>query len=149
MNIEFAPDDELLLVAARKRPGWQRRIRWAHIEIVEQPVGFLRNRLLIKQAQTRARRRWAIVRAEDCVVGEIEIEQQSAPMPIFGNVRDGEFFDLSRRKLLALAPIKLDAAARRVPQSRENFDQFSLAVAFDARDADDFARAHFKRNIGE
>ncbi len=29
----------------------------------------------------------------------------------------------------------------------ERFDQLRLAIAFDARDADDLAAAHFKRNV--
>src|SRR5262249_12671876 len=93
--------------------------------------------------------RFAIVRAEDRVVGQVEFEQQTARVPVFGNVRDAELLDRAGGELADLATFERRAAARGAPQPGQNLDQFGLPVAFDARNPHDLARADLERNVVE
>ncbi|HZH31246.1 MAG TPA: hypothetical protein VEY11_10840, partial [Pyrinomonadaceae bacterium] len=48
--------------------------------------------------------------AEDGIFGEREIEQQAAPVPVFGNVREAEFAARARIEPRDVAPLELDRA---------------------------------------
>src|ERR1051326_3967894 len=70
-------------------------------------------------------------------------------MTIFGYVRDAEFASHARaeRGQVFSGSENLAADVRRIDETRERFDQFRLAVAFDARNADDLAGANFEGNV--
>src|SRR6266850_948661 len=93
--------------------------------------------------------RLAIVNAENRILSQTEIKQQSATMSIFRDVRDAQFLSGARIKPRDVPPLERNRT-RNIGagnQSRQGFNQLSLAVAFDAGDADDLACAHFKGNL--
>ena len=77
-----------------KRARRQRRIRRAHVEALDD-VGGAPPHLAIVHHHARRDRR-PVVHAEDGVLVETEIEQQPAPMAVFGNVRDAALAARSR-----------------------------------------------------
>src|SRR5438132_14436289 len=86
---------------------------------------------------------------ENRILSQAEIKQQPAPVSIFGNMRDAQFLSGARIKSGDVPALERDRtrniSARN--QSRQGFNQLSLAVAFDAGDADDLACAHLKGNL--
>src|SRR5437588_2080204 len=102
-QLELATDDELLLVAARKRAGGKVRVRGAHVEVAydfKRPVAYAR------EVEQRAERNGglAVVDAEDGVFGEVEVEQQAPSVSVFRHVRDAEFVALARARARDVAP---------------------------------------------
>ena len=87
--------------------------------------------------------------AEDRVLGQTEIKQQPAAMTILGNMRDAYFLSLARICSRDVAAFESDCAreVRTGNQTSERFDQFGLAVTFDAGNADNLAGAHFERDV--
>ena len=70
-------------------------------------------------------------------------------MTIFGNVRDAKLTPHARAQVIQVSAFEVDLAAKtlRGNQPGQRFDQFRLAVTFNAGDAHDFAAAHFERDI--
>src|SRR5436305_1360106 len=69
-------------------------------------------------------------------------------MSILRHVRNAEFFSLTRIGLGDVATFETDRAGsvRTGNQSRQRFDQFSLAVALDTRNANDLTLANLERD---
>src|SRR5687768_6814885 len=75
----------------------QRRIWWPNIEIPNDLLCPALNSSFIKDYRTRSHHRGLpIMYAEDRVLSQTGIQQQSAPVPIFRNVRDAEFLSAPR-----------------------------------------------------
>ena len=85
--------------------------------------------------------------AEDRIFRKIGIQQKSAFVPVFGDMGDAQLLRLATEKFVISLPESVTCRLKRGEQTGEGFDQFGLAVAFDAGDADDFAGPHIKRNI--
>src|SRR5215210_749207 len=70
----------------------QRRIWWPHIEITNNLLCPASNSSFVKDYRTRSHHRGLpIVNTQDRVFPETGIQQKSAPVTIFRNVRDTEF----------------------------------------------------------
>src|SRR5688572_31897306 len=85
----FAPDDQLLLIAARQRALMQGGVARSNVKLLEDLVGPSLNRAFVKKdiAGERSYRR-TIMNAQDRVFREGEIEQKSPAVTVFGDVRD-------------------------------------------------------------
>src|SRR5689334_15068826 len=145
----FAPDDQLLLVAAGKRTRRQRGVWRSHVEVLDDLACAPLNGVLVEKNSARERcNRRTIMHAEDRVFRKTKIEQEPATMTVFGNVRDSEFTPDSRAERVEILTFEVDLArdAFGFNEARECFDQLSLPVTFDTRDADDLSTAHLKRN---
>src|SRR5436305_1206871 len=81
----------------------------------------------------------AVVDAEDRVLGEVEVEHQTAPLAVLRDVGDPPLLALARRKTGDLHPDELDPPADPLlrHQPGERLDELGLAVALDPGDAHD------------
>ena len=102
MQIELPADDQLLLVPAGQRPRGQRRIRGADVERVDDLIRAAADRLAVEKDSAR-RHRLAIVHPEDRILREIEVEQQAALVPVFGDLVKE---DREIRRAMALASLR-------------------------------------------
>src|SRR5881394_247887 len=86
---------------------------------------------------------------EDGVLSQTKIQQETTTMPVLRHVGDTKFLSLPRVSARDVLAGKSDCAGhvRSWNQSREGFNQFRLAIPFDAGNAHDLAGPDFKRNI--
>ena len=150
LQLELAADDQLLLVAAGERarrqvPGSADARRSARM------ISAARRRIAARSSHDAARAgrdRRPVVHAQNRVLGQIEFEQQAAPVAVLGNVRDARARGARARRAArrCRSPSSATVAGDRAPvhQPGERLDQLGLAVAFDAGDADDLAGAHLE-----
>ena len=79
------------------------------------------------------------------VLGDRELEHEAAPLPVLGDVAEAGVEHPRTLVPLTSRPATLTAPLC-APQARDRVDQLGLAVAVDARDADDLAGAHVERD---
>src|SRR4051794_27797971 len=87
IQFKFAADDQLLLVAARKRFGRQSCDRRTNIKILDDLVNTSINGGSIHKTAGFSDRR-TIMNAKDRVFGKVRRKQKATPMPVLRNVRD-------------------------------------------------------------
>ena len=80
------------------------------------------------------------------VLGELELEDEAAPLPVLGNVTHARVERLARRRVGQVFAADADLASRGLAQTGQGVDQLALAVAVDAGDADDLARSDVERD---
>ena len=96
-QFKLATDDQLLLVAARKRSRRQLSIRRTHIKACDDFVSAPPNGRVIQENIAGIRRnRRSIVNAQNRILGQTEFQQQPAAMPVLRNVRDAQFTTRAR-----------------------------------------------------
>src|SRR6266705_6673584 len=140
-QFKLATDDQLLLVAARKRARRQDGVRRTHIKVANYLFSAAENSFLIQQNSVSGHGGLAIVNAENRVLSQTEIQQQPAPVTILRDVRDAQLSSLARIEpgdVLAFENHR-SRDVRTGNQTGQRFDQFGLPVALNARDADYFA----------
>src|ERR1041385_536385 len=84
-DVIFTTDDQLLLIAPRKRTRGQCCVWWTNVETLNDLRSTSLHRVFVDQNSGDRR---AIVHAEDRVFSETEVKQESASMTIFGDVWD-------------------------------------------------------------
>ena len=141
---QLARDHQLLLVAAGQLSGDGARVGRAHVEFLEQREG-ARREPPGWQERAYARRGLALA-AEHQVLGERERRHHATPQAVARHVGESRPRVFGGRVAMDALPGDRQCAVGGAPQSGECFDQFALAIAFDARDADDLARAHIERH---
>src|SRR6185503_13820120 len=88
----FASDDQLLLIAAGECARGKHGVWRSHVERLDDLVGAALNRAVVEKDVTReCGDGWTIMHSENRVFREREVEQQSAPVAIFRNMRDSPF----------------------------------------------------------
>ena len=130
--------DDLLLIAARER---------ARGKTADWAAGCRRRRSpRIAFSITRSRSMIAAFRemlldAENQVVGDRVLEDQSAAVPVFGNVREAGIVALLQRvRRVTSTPSIRMSPLETGSESSERFDELRLAVSLDAGDAEYLAR---------
>ncbi len=85
---------------------------------------------------------------ENRVLSETEIQQQTAPVTILRDMSNTQLSSLARIKSGNVLAFKNHRSRDVRPgnQTSQRFNQLSLAVALNARNADYFAGVHFERN---
>src|SRR5438132_10607523 len=81
-QLEFATNDQLLLIAARQGERRQVRIRRAHVEIANHLFSAFLNSFAIEQDPAAGNGRLAIMNSQNRVLRETEIQQQSTSMTV-------------------------------------------------------------------
>ena len=92
----------------------------------------------------RAERRLAILPQRE-VLGQRERQHQAAEVAVLGDVRDAGLGGGADAAPGDVLPVDEHAARLRRTQSGDRLDQLVLAVAVDAGERDDLARAHRQR----
>ena len=89
-----------------------------------------------------------MIRIQDQVIGNRVTLDHAELMTIFRNVRDARVDQLARRGISHLLPGQSHLATEGMSQAGQGLDQFSLAVALHAGDAQHFSGMDFKRDTG-
>src|SRR5712691_4149780 len=136
---ELAGDDDLLLVAAGQGRDRHRHRRRPDVVLA---YGLLRPRLdrLVVPEQTPDVGR-LVVLGQDEVVLDREGQHQPEAMAVAGDERHPVLLEIPRTGSGDVVTAEGDAAARRLAEAGERLDELLLAVARDAGDAEDLARA--------
>ena len=135
----LAPEDELLLVAARQRPGGHVDARRAHVVLADDALRVLLRRAG-REAPALARGGLSLV-AEHAVLPQRRTEKQRVTVTVLGDVADAAVADLLRRPGRDVVVADDDVAAVGAAHAEDRLDEFGLAVALDTGDADDLAGA--------
>ena len=87
VTCDLAGDHDLLLVAAGERRGERRRRPATHVELLEQPAG---ERDQAARPNSQPKREFGLVTVvvEPDVLGEREVEDEPAPLPVLRDVAD-------------------------------------------------------------
>ena len=133
--LKLSCHDDFLLIPARKIPRQILLIRWPHVEFLNQPGGLLADRREIDRVEKAAPRheRRAIMHAQNHVLRDGVIQHEAAPVAIFGNMRHALLARAARRQIRHVPLFQQHLPLPRFPQAGQDFDQFGLAVPFDAR----------------
>src|SRR5438045_4055282 len=84
IDVIFTSNDQLLLITARQRARRQCRIRRTNVKALDDLAGTPLDRIVIEKNVTHViSNRRPIMHAEDRVLRETKIQQQSASMSIF------------------------------------------------------------------
>src|SRR5437773_10491271 len=126
---------DLLLVPSRQRGRPGRRSAAADVELLDQAPRELDEPSREDPAEAGDRR--AVVVVELGVLGDRELEDEATALPILRDVPEARVQHAARGRPLDLPAGDRDAAALTLAEARERLDQLTLAVAVDARDADD------------
>src|SRR5258708_36279723 len=139
---ELAPHHQLLLVAAGEEARSQARIRRAHVEAPHERRRGLAHLSAPRPAVAAVEGQPLV--AEDGRFPRGELHHQRSRVPVFGNMCESQAPRRARiepaSRLEALARERETALFRRA-QAREHVEERALAVARDARNAHDLARA--------
>ena len=94
MHLELAADDELLLVSAREGAGGEGRSGFGgRTSNASGMIASARRRIAVLSSMMPPAANptgLAIVHAQNRVLRQIEVEQQTAPVPVFGDVRNAQ-----------------------------------------------------------
>ena len=134
----------MLVAAGHAARDRDRTLAGAHVVLVDQALGILAHLVGADEAAFLEAR--LLIALEDQILLQRKIEDQAILMPVLRDVAhvlqalvDGAVGDV--------LPAERDAAAGGLVQTGEPVDQLGLAVAVDARDADDLPRAHVERDV--
>src|SRR5436190_15370067 len=91
INFELATDNEFLLVASRKCFGRQRRVWWSNVKLLDDFVSALLNSAFVQEYSSWSSDNWfPIMDTQDRILRQTKIQQQTATMTVFRNVRDSQ-----------------------------------------------------------
>ena len=143
---DFAADDEFLQVAAGEADRLRIALGLAHVEGLGGLVdGRQRRRLVDEAALDHAARR---VAGEQRIFRQLHARRGAVAEPLFRNEGGAELAPLGDRHEPGRLAVDDDIAfGRREPLAGQRREQFVLAVAGDAGDAEDFAALDLERNV--
>ena len=143
-RVDLAREHDLLLVAAGERRRARLRAAAAHVELLQQPSCTRDEAAREEPAELRVGLVAVVVQRD--VLGERELEHEPAPLPVLGDVPEPRVERARASAPVTSSPPTRDRARSALAQAGERVDQLGLAVAVDARDADDLAGAHLERD---
>ena len=144
-GLDLARQHELLLVAARERPRGRLRAAAAHVVELD-PVGRARRPWHRGRASRSARSAARRSRAARVFSASEKSSTRPWRWRSSRDVPDAGVGGLARRRARHVDAVQLDACPPcGDAHAGDRLDQLALAVAVDARDADDLARAHVHR----
>ena len=140
--IDFAGHDGLLLVAAGHAPrDGDGALAGADVILLDEPcrigadIGAPEEAGLVRKFRLE-------IPLEHQIVLERIVQHESVLVPVFGDVAEAHGAALADGHVRDVAAQELDLAGRDGFESRQAVDEFGLAVALDAREADDLAAMH-------
>ena len=140
--LDLTGDHDLLLVSAGEGRGKRGRRPAAHVELLQEAT---RERDQATRPQPAEPGVGLVpVLVEPDVLGEREVEDEPALLPVLGDVADPLVEALAGRVARDVLAGDADDAALGLRQPGERVDQLGLAVPVDAGDADDLSRAHLE-----
>src|SRR6266852_7571416 len=83
-----------------------------------------------------------LLNSENEIVGDGVLENESAPVSVFRNMREAGIVSLRDTATRDVDAIDQDVAGENRPQTGEHLDQLSLSVSLDAGDAEYLPRLH-------
>ena len=144
---DLAGDDALLLVAARQRRGQRSgpppRTSYSLIRLAA------RSRMRVDQQPAAPRQLGRVVLAQGEVLRQREVEDEAAALAVLGDVRDAVADHAARAGVGHVVAADDDRARIDRPQAGDRLDELALAVAVDAGQGDDLARAHGQRGAAD
>ena len=140
--LEFAGDDQLLLVPARKGLGRYLRRRSADVVGTDLLPCRGQDRAAIPERAPRVRS--LVVAREHQVVGQREGKNEPESVSIRRDVADVGLVDGARRHPGDVTPAKIDPPGRHLAEAYERFHELVLAVAGDTGDPEDLAGAYLQ-----
>ena len=137
--VEFASHYQLLLIATGQRAGGhvgRRRPDVVLLDGLERPLA---GRPLVPDQSARVR--LGEVVGQDQVVGQREGQHEPEAVSVGGHERQAQLVDFAGAHRRHVVAFEQDLPAARAAQADDRLDQLVLAVASDARDTEDLARA--------
>ena len=141
----LAADDQLLQVAAGQGAGRDGRAAHLDVEVLDDPAG-VRPHGAPVQPPAAAQRR-AAVEADGQVVRDRGGHGRAGRRPVLGDVGDPGLATPPGGEPVQDRVAHPHRPGPRGTQARDRLEQLDLAVAGDARDADDLAGAHGQRDV--
>ena len=151
LAVDLAADDEFLQVAAGQRARLRIGLALAHVEGLDHPVadrrGAAPRSMTPDCAPARRRAEWRVSTtfSDRRKAGTAPWPSRSSGTKAAPSLRRA----VTPRRPQGAPSIAMRLAARRRPLAGERVEQFALAVAGDAGDADDLAAAHLERDVVE
>lgn len=133
----LAADDQLLLVAAGERGRGDLDAGGAHVVLAHDPLGVGAGRLEVEEDALAVGALGDV--AEDAVLPERGLQQQSVPVAVLGDDGHPVLAALARRRAGDVRTVQREGARVEGPHAHDGVDQFGLAVALDAGDAEHLA----------
>lgn len=133
----LAADDQLLLVAAGERGRGDLDAGGAHVVLAHDPLGVGAGRPEVEEGALAVGALGDV--AEDPVLPERGLQQQSVPVPVLGDDGHPVLAALARRRAGDVRAVQREGARVEGAHAHDGVDQFGLAVALDTRDAEHLA----------
>ena len=144
--VDLAGDDGLLLIAAgHAARNRDRPLAGAHVILLDQLFGVLAGFVEADEAVALELR--LLETLQNQVLLQREVQNQAVLVPVLGNMAHARVAALPDGGVGDIVPTEGDLAAGRLFQPGQGIDQVGLAVAVDARDAHDLARAGGEGNV--
>src|SRR5439155_10582474 len=109
---------------AREGAASSRGAPSAHVELLQQACRPAQPATRVQPAE--ARERLLAVVVEDEVLGEVEVEDETAPVPVLGHVAQPGIERFPRGGVRQVASADGDVPARDTPKSRQCIDELAL-----------------------
>ena len=144
--VDLAGDDSFLLVAAGHAAGnGHRPLAGAHVKLLDELFGIFSG--LIKANEAMALELRLLKALQNEVLLQRKVQNQAMLVSILGNVAHARVAAVANGRVGDVVAAEGDLAAGGLFKPRQGVDQIGLAVAVDACDAYDLARARGERNV--
>ena len=137
-------NDDLLLVAPRKRSDRSLRVRRSDIKPAHKIARLITHRLGLHDQPSRKRR--TVVAIQDHVLLYGERKHKSVSLPVFWNVGKPSIRTVAYRRTGQVAVTKMERSRLGCPKTGYRLDEFGLAIPLHASDTHDLACPNRQRH---